>query len=95
MNKYLVIALVAMNIMACHTAQKRADVVMPTTSETVPPKVTNGVIDPVCEMAKDSSWTDCMVYGNDSVWFCSEACKKVFLARPAKYEKNLRNNRKS
>jgi len=43
--------------------------------------------DPVCDMPRDSSWTDNTIYNNDTIWFCSEGCKKAFLARPAKYAK--------
>ena len=43
--------------------------------------------DPVCEMPKDTSWTDYTIYNKDTVWFCSEGCKKAFEARPAKFMK--------
>lgn len=43
--------------------------------------------DPVCGMPVDSSWTDSTVYQNKTLRFCSEGCKKAFLARPAKYLK--------
>ena len=42
-------------------------------------------IDPVCEMEKDSTWTDYSVAKNDTVWFCSTGCKQAFDARPEKY----------
>ena len=42
-------------------------------------------IDPICEMEKDSSWTDYSVYKGDTVWFCGEGCKQAFDARPEKY----------
>jgi len=44
--------------------------------------------DPVCGMPVDSSWTDSTVYQNHTLRFCSEGCKKAFLARPNKYLKN-------
>lgn len=47
--------------------------------------------DPVCEMPRDSSWTDYTIYNNDTLWFCSEGCKKAFMARPDKYIKNTNN----
>lgn len=42
-------------------------------------------IDPICDMIRDETWTDYMVYNNDSVWFCSEYCKDAFAANPEKY----------
>lgn len=42
-------------------------------------------IDPICDMIRDETWTDYMVYNNDSVWFCSEYCKEAFAANPEKY----------
>lgn len=41
--------------------------------------------DPVCDMPRESEWTDFTVYNNDTIWFCSEGCKKAFMARPGKY----------
>ncbi|OJW78557.1 MAG: hypothetical protein BGO69_00795 [Bacteroidetes bacterium 46-16] len=41
--------------------------------------------DPVCDMPRESEWTDFTVYNNDTIWFCSEGCKKAFIARPGKY----------
>ena len=48
---------------------------------------TTAQIDPVCEMEKDNTWTDFTVYKQDTIWFCSEGCKKAFEARPEKYVK--------
>jgi YHS domain-containing protein len=42
-------------------------------------------VDPICEMLRDDSWTDYMVYNEDTVWFCSEFCKDAFAANPEKY----------
>ncbi|MBS1585164.1 MAG: YHS domain-containing protein [Bacteroidetes bacterium] len=47
--------------------------------------------DPVCGMPVDSSWTDSTVYQNYTLRFCSEGCKRAFLARPAKYLKPTNN----
>jgi YHS domain-containing protein len=44
-------------------------------------------MDPVCEMPFDTSWTEQTVYNNDTIKFCSDNCKKAFLARPEKYIK--------
>lgn len=48
------------------------------------------VIDPVCGMIKDSTWTDFTVYKGDTVWFCAESEKKAFEANPKKYELSLK-----
>lgn len=45
----------------------------------------NAKIDPVCEMVKDSTWTEYTVNGTDTVWFCSETCKTAYNSNPAKY----------
>ncbi len=50
-----------------------------------PPGTDPKNIDPICDMVRDETWTDYMVYNNDSVWFCSEYCKDAFAANPAKY----------
>ncbi|MBN9483198.1 MAG: YHS domain-containing protein [Bacteroidetes bacterium] len=47
-------------------------------------------IDPVCEMPQDTSWTEYTVYKGDTVKFCSDVCKGVFLKNPAKYEAKLK-----
>ena len=44
-------------------------------------------LDPICEMEKDGTWTEYSIYSQDTVWFCSEGCKKAFEARPEKYMK--------
>jgi len=50
------------------------------------PKYTPGAkMDPVCEMEWDNEWTEMTVYNNDTVRFCSEGCKKAFMAHPEKY----------
>ena len=43
--------------------------------------------DPVCGMEKDASWTDHVVNGTDTTWFCSAHCKDVYSAAPDKYKK--------
>lgn len=54
----------------------------PTTETAAAPA---GKIDPICEMVKDSTWTEYTVYNNDTVWFCSDVCKGVFAKNPEKY----------
>lgn len=53
-----------------------------TSTETAAP---TGPMDPVCEMVKDSTWTEYTVHNNDTVWFCSDVCKGVFAKNPEKY----------
>lgn len=54
-----------------------------------PDKPVGVKIDPVCEMPRDTSWTEFTVYKGDTVMFCSDVCKGVFLKNPAKYEAKL------
>jgi YHS domain-containing protein len=51
--------------------------------------IPEGPIDPVCEMVKDSTWTEYAVHNNDTVWFCSETCKTAFNGNPEKYAAKL------
>lgn len=48
-------------------------------------KAAAGKMDPICEMDRDTSWTDYSVYKGDTIWFCGEGCKQAFEARPEKY----------
>ena len=41
--------------------------------------------DPICDMKKEKNWKEFSVYQNDTVWFCSEVCRKIFLKKPEKY----------
>lgn len=59
-----------------------------TTEETAKP-IAGAKIDPICEMEKDSTWTEYTVYKNDTVWFCSDVCKGAFLKNPDKYAAKL------
>jgi YHS domain-containing protein len=85
MKKYAIVALVFVSFIACQTAEKK--IVL---KHSIELKTIVKPVDPVCEMTKDSSWSDFTIYKNDTVWFCSEACKRGFLARPTKYEKNIK-----
>lgn len=46
-------------------------------------------MDPVCEMPYDPEWTEYALHKEDTVHFCSENCKKAFVAKPEKYVKSL------
>ncbi|RYD98392.1 MAG: hypothetical protein EOP54_07705 [Sphingobacteriales bacterium] len=43
--------------------------------------------DPVCGMDRNEKWTEFMVKGTDTTWFCSPVCKEQFVADPAKFPK--------
>jgi YHS domain-containing protein len=59
-------------------------------SKTEETKLTLGIkIDPVCEMEQDTSWTEYTVYKGDTVKFCSDVCKGVFMKNPDKYASKL------
>jgi len=60
------------------------------THSTVVVTDTEGFVDPVCGMIKDSTWTDFTIYKGDTVWFCAESEKKAFERNPAKYESKLK-----
>ncbi len=44
-------------------------------------------MDPICQMERDTAWTEYSVHNGDTTWFCSEHCKKTFDANPDKYTK--------
>ncbi len=44
-----------------------------------------GEIDPFCGMTKEDSWTLYSTHGSDTIWFCSDYCKKAFDVNPHKY----------
>jgi len=97
MKKILIIICLPIAFSACNTATESKNepgtttVAAPAASEPVAQTAPNGkrIIDPVCDMEKDSTWTDYTVYKGDTVWFCAESEKTAFLANPAKYESKL------
>ncbi len=46
----------------------------------------SGPVDPVCNMAKGDNWTEFVVAGTDTTWFCSPHCKEAYEANPDKYK---------
>lgn len=44
-------------------------------------------IDPVCKMKVKAGNTKTVVFEKITYWFCSEGCKKSFVANPKKYIK--------
>lgn len=92
--KYLVITiLAAMSFVACNSEGNNEEANADSSTATVetmaaPVAATPGAkLDPVCNMEKDSTWTDYTVTATaDTVWFCSETCKTAFEANPAKYQ---------
>lgn len=59
------------------------------TTAPTPVVASNEIIDPVCGMVKDSTWTDYTVYKGDTVWFCAAPEKTAFEANPEKYAGSL------
>lgn len=41
--------------------------------------------DPVCDMDRNSLWTEFSVNNSDTTWFCSPHCKETFDKDPSKY----------
>ncbi|MEO6832153.1 MAG: hypothetical protein ABI378_07190 [Chitinophagaceae bacterium] len=87
------IAILALGFTACKNAPSTTQVTH--TEEhaaAVAPVAANAIIDPVCGMAKDDTWTDYTMYKGDTVWFCATSEKDAFVANPTKYEKNLQHH---
>lgn len=93
MQKIIIAICLAAAFSACNNASENKSEATAKTAAQEPTAqaVSNGkkVIDPVCGMEKDSTWTDYTVYKGDTVWFCAESEKTAFLANPAKYEAQL------
>lgn len=64
----------------------KTEVTSSTTTEQ-PVSQTGMLKDPVCGMEKDSTWTEHIVNGTDTSWFCSPHCKETFAKNPEKYLK--------
>lgn len=80
---------------ACNSGKDKQGATAAKTETTMPVTVAkteatqpDGKVDPVCEMPYDKAWTDQTIYNGDTMTFCSEVCKKTFLARPKKYLKS-------
>lgn len=78
---------ILMLIVSCGNDAGQAKQQQPQLEGESPAMKTSAEIDPICEMERDSTWTDYSVYKQDTIWFCSEGCKKAFEARPEKYIK--------
>jgi len=87
--RVVLIFIAAFCLYSCSGQQEQKDAVSASSMPVEHTAAVNGYTqkDPVCEMARDSTWNDYTVYNNDTIWFCSEGCKKAFLARPQKYVK--------
>lgn len=100
MKQLLFLALATGLFTACNNTQKNADDtttkdsmnVMTSNSGMEMKSDSNAVIDPVCGMEKDSTWTDYTMYKGDTVWFCSPSEKDAFVANPEKYKDKLRKH---
>jgi len=93
MRNIFLMILIALCLAACNSdapqpRHAKTDTTMAMPAGTAMVADANTPVDPVCEMPYDTSWTDITVYERDTVRFCSEACKKTFLARPGKYRKS-------
>ncbi len=52
------------------------------TSATAPLATTD--VDPICKMPREAGWTEHVVNGTDTVWFCSSTCKETYEERNKK-----------
>jgi len=84
--KYLPL-IASLAILASCSSNKATEENTQTQTEEPAKLATAKTIDPVCEMEKDTNWTDYVVNGTDTTWFCSAHCKDVYTAAPEKYKK--------
>lgn len=95
----IVLAAITVTFAACsnnNTADSQASTLtdtnattQTTTTSPTPVVASNEIIDPVCGMVKDSTWTDYTIYKGDTVWFCAAPEKTAFEANPEKYAASL------
>ena len=69
-----------MNVQAQNGSDKNAQ----------PKAIAKKKIDPICDMPAEKSWKEFTVYQNDTVRFCSDVCRKIFLKKPEKYAAKLK-----
>ncbi|WP_205195144.1 YHS domain-containing protein [Chitinophaga sp. Cy-1792] len=84
--KYVLVA-AALFIISCGQQSKPAqsDSKSTETQETAAPVAASDKLpDPVCEMPYDTSYHEWTVYKNDTIHFCSNTCKEIFLKNPEK-----------
>jgi YHS domain-containing protein len=88
--KYTFLVLTAAVIfVSCSGEPKTEESTEITTEESATaPLDPNAKIDPVCQMVKDSTWTEYAVEGSDTTWFCSDVCKGAYAAHPDQYKKS-------
>ncbi|OJU76909.1 MAG: hypothetical protein BGO09_13000 [Bacteroidetes bacterium 47-18] len=55
------------------------------TEQATPENATAKVLDPVCKMEKDASWTEYTETHGQIFYFCSPVCKEQFDKDPHKY----------
>jgi len=93
MKRFSLILFASVAMAACGNApENNAATETPAATEQViseEAKKLAGPIDPVCDMEKESTWTEYTVHNNDTVWFCSETCKTAFNGNPDKYASKL------
>lgn len=90
MKKLVLTLITALALSSCGSNEtaNEGEITIPPVTDEVAAKDPNAIIDPVCEMEKDSTWTEYSVSGTDTTWFCSETCKTTYEGNPAKYKKS-------
>ena len=88
--KYIFLTLTAAVLFAACNNEAKTEEATETTTEDVAtaPVDPNAKMDPVCQMVKDSTWTEYTVEGTDTTWFCSEVCKGAYTSHPEQYKKS-------
>lgn len=95
MKKYSLLVAMAVSLLACNVkvstgdnAEKEA-ATEAASAETPASAPTASVIkDPVCGMSQEGEkFTEFVVSGTDTTWFCSSHCKEQFEKNPEKYKK--------
>ncbi len=95
MKRLFLFAALSIGFYACDngTAQDEHDghdhTNMETTNTTAtdnPAAASMAQADPVCKMERTADWTEHVVNGTDTTWFCSPHCKEAYVANPDKYK---------
>jgi len=97
-KKYSLLAVMVLSFIACKsktgTASEETTAASSETTAAAAPVTATATVsaasvkDPVCGMEEgDEKWTESVVNGTDTTWFCSPHCKDQYVKNPDKYKK--------
>lgn len=82
MKKLLLASGILLALASCNSGTESADTAQ---QQATPENATAKVLDPVCKMEKDNTWTETSESHGYIFYFCSPICKEQFDKDPHKY----------